>query len=39
MVDVFSEQHFCTVLQVADSRSAVYRSMDLRSKTIQPRVL
>ena len=38
MVDVFSEQHLCTLPQVADSMSAVCRSMGFRSKTEQTRV-
>ena len=38
MVDVFSEQHFRTLLQVADSKSAVFRPMDLRSMVKQLRV-
>ena len=32
MVDVFSEQYFRTLVQVADGRSAVYRSMDFRRR-------
>ena len=39
MVDVFSEQYFRTLSQVADGRSAVCRSMGFRSKTKQTRVL
>ena len=39
MVDVFSEQHFRTLLQVTDSMSVVYRSMGFRSKTEQTRAL
>ena len=35
MVDVFSEQHLCTLPQVADSMSAVCQSMGFRSKTEQ----
>ena len=32
MVDVFSEQYFRTLLQLAGGRSAVYRSMDFRRR-------